>query len=964
MPGQTGTTAAERPFVARMIRTLAVPIILFWLAVVVLLSVFVPSLEVVGQERSVSLSPTDAPSVVALNRIGHVFNEGETDSVAMIILEGDKPLGDDAHKFYDGLIRKLRADKKHVLSIQDFWGDPLTAAGAQSNDGMAATVQVRLAGKQGELLANESVEAVRKIVDATPAPPGVKAYVTGGPAMAADLHKSGDRSMAKITLTTVAVILIMLLFVYRSPVTVFLLLVTVGLELTAARGAVALLGHSGLIGLSTFAVSLLTSLAIAAGTDYGIFIVGRYQEARQAGEDRESAFYTMYRGTAHVILGSGLTISAATFCLSFTRMPYFQTLGIPCSVGMLVALLVALTLAPAVLVVGGRFGAFDPKRVLQVRGWRWVGTAIVRWPLPILAVTCAVALVGLITLPGYRPSYNDRAYLPSFIPANQGLAVADRHFSQARINPEILMIESDHDMRNPTDFLVLDKLAKGIFRVPGISRVQAITRPSGTTMDHTTIPFRLSMQNAGQVQSLHYQRARMNDLLTQADEMAKTIALTRRMYELSSQLADNTHRMVGDTIEMQQITNELRDKLADFDDFWRPIRSYLYWEKHCYDIPNCWTFRSLFDALDGLDQIDEKLDVMVGDLENVDRLMPQMTETFPPMIESMEHIRTMMLTMHSTMSGMVDQMTELSENANAMGKAFDTAKNDDSFYLPPEVFENADFKRAMGSFLSPDGHAARFIILHRSDPASASGIASIDKIRTAAEESLKGTPLENATIYLAGVGAIFKDVSEGAKWDLLIAGIASLCLIFVIMLILTRALVAAGVIVGTVAISLGASFGLSVLLWQHIIGMPLHWLVIAMSVIVLLAVGSDYNLLLVSRFKQEIPAGINTGIIRSMGGTGKVVTNAGLVFAFTMASMVVSDVRMIGQVGTTIGLGLLFDTLVVRAFMTPAIAALLGRWFWWPLRVRSRPDRGAIQRAAQSDTEPAPVESAPATAGS
>ncbi|WCS20716.1 RND family transporter [Mycobacterium marinum] len=947
-----------------MIRTLAVPIILFWLAVVVLLSVFVPSLEVVGQERSVSLSPTDAPSVVALNRIGHVFNEGETDSVAMIILEGDKPLGDDAHKFYDGLIRKLRADKKHVLSIQDFWGDPLTAAGAQSNDGMAATVQVSLAGKQGELLANESVEAVRKIVDATPAPPGVKAYVTGGPAMAADLHKSGDRSMAKITLTTVAVILIMLLFVYRSPVTVFLLLVTVGLELTAARGAVALLGHSGLIGLSTFAVSLLTSLAIAAGTDYGIFIVGRYQEARQAGEDRESAFYTMYRGTAHVILGSGLTISAATFCLSFTRMPYFQTLGIPCSVGMLVALLVALTLAPAVLVVGGRFGAFDPKRVLQVRGWRRVGTAIVRWPLPILAVTCAVALVGLITLPGYRPSYNDRAYLPSFIPANQGLAVADRHFSQARINPEILMIESDHDMRNPTDFLVLDKLAKGIFRVPGISRVQAITRPSGTTMDHTTIPFRLSMQNAGQVQSLHYQRARMNDLLTQADEMAKTIALTRRMYELSSQLADNTHRMVGDTIEMQQITNELRDKLADFDDFWRPIRSYLYWEKHCYDIPNCWTFRSLFDALDGLDQIDEKLDVMVGDLENVDRLMPQMTETFPPMIESMEHIRTMMLTMHSTMSGMVDQMTELSENANAMGKAFDTAKNDDSFYLPPEVFENADFKRAMGSFLSPDGHAARFIILHRSDPASASGIASIDKIRTAAEESLKGTPLENATIYLAGVGAIFKDVSEGAKWDLLIAGIASLCLIFVIMLILTRALVAAGVIVGTVAISLGASFGLSVLLWQHIIGMPLHWLVIAMSVIVLLAVGSDYNLLLVSRFKQEIPAGINTGIIRSMGGTGKVVTNAGLVFAFTMASMVVSDVRMIGQVGTTIGLGLLFDTLVVRAFMTPAIAALLGRWFWWPLRVRSRPDRRAIQRAAQSDTEPAPVESAPATAGS
>ena len=130
----------------------------------------------------------------------------------------------------------------------------------------------------------------------------------------------------------------------------------------------------------------------------------------------------------------------------------------------------------------------------------------------------------------------------------------------------------------------------------------------------------------------------------------------------------------------------------------------------------------------------------------------------------------------------------MSDNATAMGHAFDASKNDDSFYLPPEVFKNADFKRAMKSFLSPDGHAARFIILHRGDPASAEGIASIDAIRTAAEEPLKGTPLEDAKIYLAGTAAVFKDISEGAKWDLVIAGISSLCLIFIIMLILTRSL--------------------------------------------------------------------------------------------------------------------------------------------------------------------------------
>jgi RND superfamily putative drug exporter len=272
-----------------------------------------------------------------------------------------------------------------------------------------------------------------------------------------------------------------------------------------------------------------------------------------------------------------------------------------------------------------------------------------------------------------------------------------------------------------------------------------------------------------------------------------------------------------------------------------------------------------------------------------------------------------------------------------MGQAFDASKNDDSFYLPPEVFQNADFQRAMTSFLSPDGKAARFIISHQGDPATPEGIARIDKIRTAAEEALKTTPLEDSKIYIAGTASTFKDFHDGSQYDLFIAGIGALCLIFIIMLIITRSLIAALVIVGTVALSLGASFGLSVLIWQYILGFKLHWMVLPMSVIVLLAVGSDYNLLLVSRMKEEIAGGIKTGIIRAMGGTGKVVTNAGLVFAFTMASMAVSDLRIIGQVGTTIGLGLMFDTLVVRSFMTPSIAALLGRWFWWPQAVRPRP---------------------------
>lgn len=929
------------PVVARTIRRFSVLIILGWLLILFVIAATVPPLEKVEQEHTVSLNPTDAPSYEAARLGAEDFKKSDVDSgggVAMIVLEGQKPLGDDAHTYYNNLIRQLRADPTHVKHIQDFWGDELTRGAAESTDGKAAYVQLNLAGNPGQTLGNESVEAVQKIINRNPPPPGVQPYLTGPAAIAADMGHSGDRTLLMMTAVSVAVIMVMLLLVYRSIITVILLLLTVGVELQASRGVVALLGHHGVIGLTTFAVNLLVSIGIAAGTDYGIFFIARYQEARQAGEDRETAYYTTYRSVAKVVLASGVTIAGALFCLSFTRLPVFRALGAPCALGVLVAVAVALTLVPAVLALGSRFGLFEPKRAITFHGWRRVGTAIVRWPGPILAATMAVTLVGLLTLPGYKPSYNDQKYIPTNIPANLGYAAAARHFPpSAMMAPEMLYIETDHDLRNSADMLVLEKLAKGILAVPGIARVQSVTRPEGTPIRHTSIPFMLSMQQAGMQATMGFQKERMNDLLHQADELSRAIAIMEHMYDLMRQMVATTHHMVGETHQMEDITKELRNHIADFEDFWRPVRSYLYWDRHCIDIPICFSFRSIFDGLDGVDMLTDKLSELVVDLDKMDILLPQLLIQFPPMISIMKDMHAMLLTMHSTMAGTMSEMDEAGNNSTAMGKAFDDAQNDDSFYLSPEVFKNKDFQRVMDVFISPNGKAARMLIAQKGDPASPEGIALVPAIRSAAEESLKGTPLESARILLTGTAATAKDLVVGSRYDLMIAGVAALCLIFIIMLIMTRSFIASLVIVGTVLVSMGASFGLSVLVWQYLLGIQIHWVVVSMSVIVLLAVGSDYNLLLVSRMKEEVGAGINTGIIRAMGGTGKTVTNAGLVFAFTMASMVVSDLRSIGQVGTTIAVGLMFDTLVVRAFMTPSIAALLGRWFWWPQAVRPRP---------------------------
>ncbi len=923
------------PYLPHSIRIFAIPIILAWVVVTVLVNVLVPTLEVVGEAHSAPMTPLDAPSMKAMMRMGHNFHEFDSNSTVMIVLEGQQPLGPDAHQYYDKLIRELRQDPKHIQHIQDFWGDRLTAAGAQSADAKAAYVQVNLAGNQGTTLANESVDAVRKVIAENTAPPGVKAYVTGPAALSDDMHIIGNASLATITLFTLGAIAIMLLLVYRSISTTLIQLFMTFVALACSRGVVAVLAYNDAFGLTTFAANILTMLAIAAGTDYGIFLVGRYQEAIAAGEDRETAYYTTFKGVAPVVLGSGLTIAGATYCLSFSRLPWFNTMGAPVAIGMLVVVAAGLTLGPAVVFIGSRFGMFE-KQAKRGRLWRRVGTAVVRWPAPILAVSAAIVMVGMVALPSFKTSYNDRHYLPLSAPSNQGQEAANRHFSEARMNPDLLMVESDHDMRNPADMLVLDRVAKNEMRTLGIAMVQDITRPLGIPIQHSSIPFQNSIQSQTTMQNMSFLKDRIADILRMADDLQTQIETTQRQYEVSLDLANAADDSAKTTAVTSQITDSLRDHIADFDDTFRPVRTYFYWEKHCYDIPLCTGLRSIFDTFDGFDQLAEQFHFLTVDIQHTAKASRDLTALFPTLIATLKTTRGITLTLYQTFKAMINQMEAMSDTAIVMGQSFDTSKNDDFFYLPPEAFQNPDFQTGLRMFLSPDGKSARFFITHQGDPMSPEGIARVDAERTAAQEGLKQSSLSDARVYLGGTAATFRDMADGEKYDLMIAVVSALTLIFMIMLLLTRSVVAALVIVSTAASSIAASFGLSVLIWQDLFGIRIHWIVMALSVIILLAVGSDYNLLLVSRFREEIHHGLKTGIIRSMAGTGGVVTAAGLVFAFTMASMLGSDLRVLGQFGSTVCIGLLLDTLIVRTLLMPSIAVLLGRWFWWPQVVHPR----------------------------
>ncbi len=927
----------KRPFIPRMVRIFAIPIIAFWALLAVSTNTFMPQVERVAEELAGPVVPHYAPSQRSLLAIGAKFHESNSTSLAMIVLEANRPLGDMDHQYYDDLMRRFKQDPKHVQYVMDLWGKPITAAGAQSLDGKCAYVLLRLAGDIGQMQANESVRAVRDIVAKDTPPPGLKVYVSGAAPLASDTVAIANSSLNDITIVTIFLIIGMLLLVYRSPVTLFVPLAGVLFEMLVAKGVIATLGHLGYIELSSFAVNIVVALTLGAGTDYGIFLMGRYHEARHDGEGREEAFYTAYKSVTPVILGSGLTIAGACYCLTFARLNYFHTMGPAVAISMLFTIAAALTLGPAFLTVGSLFGLFDPKSKAKAHLYRRFGTSVVRWPVPILFASAAAVMLGAIFVPTYRQNYDDRQYQPHSGPANQGFAAADRHFPKSKLFSEMLMIESDHDMRNSADFISLDRAAKALERLPGVAMVQSITRPMGRALEHATIPYLFTTQGSGNGQQLPFNQQQNANTNQQAEITAHTVAVLRKEIVFFQKMSDELHQTVLTVQDLQKVTEEMNEEVSNVDDFFRPLKSYFYWEKHCFDIPICWTFRSLWDTIDHIDHLAEDINNARISLEEIDKVLPQIITQLKLTADDSEALARLLVNTYGSSSLQTTQTDQTFFDQVNVGLDFDQSRSDDFFYIPHEGFDNEDVKTGIALLMSPDGQAARIIVTHEGDANGPEGVQHVEQFPTAITVALKETSLAGAKVYIGGSGATNKDIKQYAASDLLIVAIAAFVLIFLIMLFLTRSLMAALVIPSTVAFSYAGAFGLSILVWQHLVGLPLYWLILPLTFIILVAVGSDYNLLLILRVKEELHAGIHTGLIRALGSTGGVVTSAGLVFAFTMLAMLTSDLRSIGQVGSTVCIGLLLDTLIVRSFVVPCILRIMGPWFWWPTVVRSRP---------------------------
>ena len=255
-------------------------------------------------------------------------------------------------------------------------------------------------------------------------------------------------------------------------------------------------------------------------------------------------------------------------------------------------------------------------------------------------------------------------------------------------------------------------------------------------------------------------------------------------------------------------------------------------------------------------------------------------------------------------------------------------------------------------FVSPDGTTARIDLVFGDDPYDQPALTRIDTIRTAVAQSpLSSVP--GSQILVGGESAVQADTKASIDADITWLAPVSLLAIFGVLVVLLRSIVAPLYLVFSVIVSFGATFGISVFIFQEVFG---HTGVAYSNgvwmFIFLVALGADYNIFVMSRIREAVRnEGIRDGIATAVGRTGGVVTSAGIILAGTFAVLTTLPLRDIFQLGFAVMLGVLIDTFVVRALLVPSMAALLGNLSWWPWRQLSSEE----SRSASSTSDPSSI---------
>ena len=875
------------------------------------------------------------------------------------------------------------AQQGAVADVVSIFDQPDLTPTLVSADGTTLLVQISYTAPVGSDAANAAIDAIRAHL-AVGRPTGLATYLTGQAAINRDLFATIRDSIDRTTLVTVLLVLAVLLLIYRAPLAAGVPLVTIGVAFLIARGVLGLLVEAGWK-VSSMVEAFLVVLIFGAGTDYALFLISRYREelaARPAG--RDEAVVAMVARIGPVIAASGTTVILGTFGMIVARFELVHTQGPAMAAGIAIALLASLTLTPALLSVLGR-RLFWPARprpdaadAAPGRGWQRVAAALAARPGRIAAVVTVLLLGPALALPALQRSFNAIEELPPGVESRQGFEVLGAHFGQGELLPVTVLFTGTASLRTPAGLATVGRLDGALAAVPGVARVRSLVHPTGgqdpaleqgllARTQVLTLTARLAASFAPAAapaavpaapaapdpHALDGTAAYLRDLGAGFPDVAAGPAYA----EATAALAGLRSSLAAQAAAMQ-VTTQVNGLLPQVGQLAAALAP---------GAPAAVTGPALTAAAGRLPALQRYLEELAAAYPTVrqDPAWLQATGALatilpllagPPAGRDPAAVRPAVADLQTGLQALAAAFAgrdapfvpsvAAGGHDPAAGRAalqpvvgrlttaltgLAAALPADAAFLPPSLTAaQPALQRLLAGYLAPDGTATQVQIVLAGEPYGEASFAAVQQIGAVAAD--QGAPA-GLTAYTAGPLAEVRDIHtlvDEDFWRVLAVVVGGVLLVFILLL---RCLAAPLYLVGTVLFSYATSMGLMVLLFQGLLGRSgINYVIPTIILVLLIALGADYNIFLISRVWEEAvrQGDVRAGVRVAAARTGSVITSAGLILAGTFAALALAPMPTLMEVGVGVALGVLVDTFVVRALLVPALAALLGRWNWWP----------------------------------
>ncbi|QVL30637.1 MMPL family transporter [Telmatocola sphagniphila] len=475
-------------------------ILSIWLLVAIGLKVVAPDWQKNATDDDVSFMPASAPSVRAFHLLELAFPKDVAASRAIVTFEREdsSELQPEEFRYVDTVITQLRKLQSTdsalgITQIASYKEGPIGAR-LISNDKKCVLVPISLAtpylAHQTRVALNRVEDELRESETASPKS-NLRWTISGAAGVGRDLVNAGGKSLDRTTFATIGLVVVVLLAVYRSPWLAMVPLVTIGFAVFVALQLLAILTLIPGVQLVNISQVFAIVILFGAGTDYCLFLISRYREELEYGQTPQGGLPRAMRAVTGAIVGSAGTVICGLGMMGFAEFGKIRCAGPVIALGLLVGLMAALTITPALLAIGKR-SVFWPMRVrlmspskLESTFWQRASRFVVAKPGWVFGISLLILMPLVILGTQIRPSFKPTGDLSPNALSVKGMGVIQRHFTAGETGPITVLLTSPRNWNEPEGRNLIQRLSFGFANLENVAEVRSLTQPLGKPLEES-----------------------------------------------------------------------------------------------------------------------------------------------------------------------------------------------------------------------------------------------------------------------------------------------------------------------------------------------------------------------------------------------------------------------------------------------------------------------------------------------